>query len=233
MPLQHCATALIMRKRQLEGTCKMVFEGSARMRCVKSPGRSTGGRSTVRLGCNIDVSVDHSRVLAANRRANGAHNDVAHPGRPGLTGLTTPIANPSSHSPEATTSGSRAGDPFNRREQRARSLIHSRARVLMRNVAHETRNGGEAFAWAFAAPVVTVTERRESRHRWWRVSGQTQLEQPRATGQRQCVHAQRGQCSQDELSGRAPKPAQEPALADPHNGDGETGDLFRRICNLK
>ena len=42
------------------------------------------------------------------------------------------------------------------------------------------------------------------------VSGQTQLEQPRATGRRQCVHAQRGPCSQDELSGKAPKLAQEP-----------------------
>ena len=40
--------------------------------------------------------------------------------------------------------------------------------MLMRDVAHETRNGGEAFAVAFAAPVVTVTERRESGHRWWR-----------------------------------------------------------------
>ena len=40
--------------------------------------------------------------------------------------------------------------------------------MLMRNVAHETRNGGEAFAGAFAAPVVTVTERREGGHRWWR-----------------------------------------------------------------
>ena len=49
------------------------------------------------------------------------------------------------------------------------------------------------------------------------VSGQTQLEQPRATGRRQCVHAQRGPCSQDELSGKVPKPAQEPALADPHD----------------
>ena len=41
--------------------------------------------------------------------------------------------------------------------------------MLMRDVAHETRNGGEAFAGAFAAPVVTVTERREGGHRWSRV----------------------------------------------------------------
>ena len=40
--------------------------------------------------------------------------------------------------------------------------------MLMRDVAHETRNGGEAFAGAFAAPVMTVAERRESRHRRWR-----------------------------------------------------------------
>ena len=40
--------------------------------------------------------------------------------------------------------------------------------MLMRDVAHETRNGGEAFAGAFAAPVMTVAERRKSRHRWWR-----------------------------------------------------------------
>ena len=67
------------------------------------------------------------------------------------------------------------------------------------------------------------------------VSGQTQLEQPRATGRRQCVHAQRGPCSQDELSGKAPKPAQELALADPHDtwvhpsGQTETAKLgFQR-----
>ena len=61
-------------------------------------------------------------------RAEGAHDDVAHPRRPGLTGLTTSIADPSDHSSEATTSGSRAGDPFNRREQGASGLVHRRAR---------------------------------------------------------------------------------------------------------
>ena len=88
--------------------------------------------------------------------------------------------------------------------------------MLMRDVAHETRNGGEAFAGAFAAPVVTVTERRESTQ-VVAVSGQTQREQPRATERRRCVHAQRGQCSRSELSERAPKPAREPALAVPHD----------------
>ena len=56
--------------------------------------------------------------------------------------------------------------------------------MLMRNMAHETRNGGKAFAVAFAAPVVTVTERREGRAQVVAVSGQTQREQPRATGAR-------------------------------------------------
>ena len=49
------------------------------------------------------------------------------------------------------------------------------------------------------------------------VSGQTELEQPRATELRQCVHVQMGPCAQDELSGKAPKPAQEPAQAGPHD----------------
>ena len=41
----------------------------------------------------------------------------------------------------------------------------------------------------------------------------------------------KGPCSQDELSGKAPKPAQEPALADPHDtwvhpsGQTETAKL--------
>ena len=49
------------------------------------------------------------------------------------------------------------------------------------------------------------------------VAGQKGLEQPRVIGRRQGVHARRGPCSQDELSGKAPKPAQEPALAEPHD----------------
>ena len=73
-----------------------------------------------------------SRLAGALR---GAHNDVSHPRRPSLTGLTTAIADPSSTSSEATTSGSRASDPFNRREQGASGLVHRGARVLVRNVS--------------------------------------------------------------------------------------------------
>ena len=87
----------------------------------------------------------------------------------------------------------------------------------MRNVAHETRNGGEAFAWAFAAPVVTVTERREGRHRWWRSRvRQNGSSHARLDGGDACTR-KRGQCSRSELSERAAKPAREPALAVPHD----------------
>ena len=89
--------------------------------------------------------------------------------------------------------------------------------MLVRDVAHEARNGGEASAGALAAPVVTVAERREKRAREVAVSGQTGREQPRATERRRCVHAQRGQNSRSELSERAPKPAREPALVVPHD----------------
>ena len=89
--------------------------------------------------------------------------------------------------------------------------------MLVRDVAHEARNGGEASAGAHAAPVVTVAERRESGHGRWRSRGQTGREQPRATERRRCVHAQRGQNSRSELSERAPKPAREPALVVPHD----------------
>ena len=55
--------------------------------------------------------------------------------------------------------------------------------MLMRDVAHEARNGGEAFTGTFAAPVVTVAERAQV----VAVSGQTRREQPRATERRRCV----------------------------------------------
>ena len=49
------------------------------------------------------------------------------------------------------------------------------------------------------------------------VSGRTGQEQPRATGQRQCVHAQKGQNARREQPGKAPKPAQEPSSVGPHD----------------
>ena len=130
----------------------------------KVNGREVNGEA----GCGGSIGVDYSRVFSTDGSAEGAHDDVAHPRGPGLTSLTASIADPSAHSSEATASGSRAGDPFNRREQGASGLVHGRARVLVRDVAHETRNGGEASARTLAAPVVAVTERRESGHRWWR-----------------------------------------------------------------
>ena len=51
---------------------------------------------------------------------------------PGLTGLSASIADPSAHSSEGTTGGSRAGDSFDRREQGAGGLVHRGARVLVR-----------------------------------------------------------------------------------------------------
>ena len=124
------------------------------MRCVKPVGRSTRGRSTVRLGVAGGFGISHNHVLAAGRSTERAHDDVTHSGGPGLTSLPTSIADPSAHSSEATTGGSRAGDSFDRGEQGAGSLIHRGARVLMRNMAHETRDGGEPPARTLAAPVV-------------------------------------------------------------------------------
>ena len=157
-----------MRRRQLAGTCRMVLEGSARMRCVKLVGRSTSGRSTVRLGvagASASAMTTSSRLAGAPR---GAHDDVTHSRGPGLTGLSTSIADPSAHSSETTTGGSRASDSLNRREQGASGLVHRGARVLVRNVSHEARNGGETPARTLAAPVVTITKRRKSGHWRWR-----------------------------------------------------------------
>ena len=109
--------------------------------------------SEARRGGGFVISHDH--VLATGRSTERAHDDVTHSGGPGLTGSPTPIADPSAHSSEATTGGSRAGDSFDRREQRAGGLIHRVARVLVRDMAHETRDGGKASARTLAAPVVT------------------------------------------------------------------------------
>ena len=49
------------------------------------------------------------------------------------------------------------------------------------------------------------------------VSGQTEQEQPHATEQLQCEHAQKGQNARGEQPGTAPKPAQEPASVGPHD----------------
>ena len=89
--------------------------------------------------------------------------------------------------------------------------------MLMRDVAHETRNGGEAFAVCIYCTSSDRHGTERKREQVVAVSGQTQREQPRATERRRCVHAQRGQCSRSELSERAPKPAREPALAGPHD----------------
>ena len=64
----------------------MVLEGSART-ALREVGRKVNGREVNgEAGCGGSIGVDHSRVFAADRRAEGAHDDVAHPGRPGLTG---------------------------------------------------------------------------------------------------------------------------------------------------
>ena len=122
--------------------------------------------SEVRRGGGFGISHDH--VLATGRSTERAHDDVTHSGGPGLTGLPASIADPSAHSYEATTGGSRAGDSFDRREQEACGLVHRGARVLVRDVAHETRDGGEASARTLAAPVVAITEGRENGRRRWR-----------------------------------------------------------------
>ena len=89
--------------------------------------------------------------------------------------------------------------------------------MLVRDVTHETRDGGEASARALAAPVVAITERRETRAQEVAASGQTEQEQPRVIEQRQCVHAQRGRHAQGGQAEKALKPAQEPAEAGPHD----------------
>ena len=113
-------------------------------------------------------SVSHDHVLATGGSTKRAHDDVAHSGGPGLTGLPAPIADPGAHSSEATAGGSRASDSFDRREQGACGLVHCGARVLVRDMTHETRDGGEASARTLAAPVVTITEGRENGRRGWR-----------------------------------------------------------------
>ena len=113
-------------------------------------------------------NVGHDHVLATGGSTKRAHDDVTHFGGPGLTGLPAPIADPGAHSSETTAGGSRASNPFDRREQGASGLIHRGARVLVRDVTHETRDGGEASARALAAPVVAITERRKHGRRRWR-----------------------------------------------------------------
>ena len=49
------------------------------------------------------------------------------------------------------------------------------------------------------------------------VSGQTEQEQPRATEQLQCGHAQKGQKARGEQPEKAPRPAREAALVGPHD----------------
>ena len=87
--------------------------------------------------------------------------------------------------------------------------------MLVRNMAHETRDGGEPPARTLAAPVVAITERRKNGHEEVAVSGQTEQEQPRATEQLQCGHAQKGQNARGEQPEKAPRPARGAALVGP------------------
>ena len=89
--------------------------------------------------------------------------------------------------------------------------------MLVRDVTHETRDGGEASARTLTAPVMAVTEGRGRQAQEVAVSGRTGQEQPHATGRRQCVHAQRGRNARGERPGKAPKPAQEPGPVGPHD----------------
>ena len=78
---------------------------------------------------------------------------------PCLTGLTATIADPSTNASEAPASRSSTRDAFDRGEQSAGRLVHNGACVLVSDVAHESRDGGETSAWALAAPVVAIAER--------------------------------------------------------------------------
>ena len=167
--------------------------------------------------CGRSFGVGHDHVLATGRSTKGAHDDVAHPRGPGLTGLSTSIADPSAHSSEATTGGSRASDPFDRREQGASGLVHRGARVLVRDVAHEARDGGEASARTLAAPVVAVTEGTKGRHRRWRSRvGQDRSSHARLDSGNACTR-KRVRVREVYSRGRPPKPAQEPASVGPHD----------------
>ena len=74
------------------------------------------------------------------------------------------------------------------REQGASGLVHRRARMLVRDVAHEARDGGEASARALAAPVVTIAERRKSGHGRWRSRvGQDRSSHARLNGGDACT----------------------------------------------
>ena len=85
-----------------------------------------------------------------------AHDTVAKSWGASRRGLGTPGARASS------TRGVRAGDPFNRDKEGARGFIHLGACVLLGEVKHEARDGGEAAPKALATPVVSVSVRRES-----------------------------------------------------------------------
>ena len=82
--------------------------------------------------------------------------------------------------------------------------------MLVRDVAHEARNGGEATARTLAAPVVAVTEGRESGHRRWRSRvGQDRSSHARLDSGNACTR-KRGLNARSEQPGKALKPAQEP-----------------------
>ena len=89
--------------------------------------------------------------------------------------------------------------------------------MLVRDVAHEARDGGETPARTLAAPIVTITKRRKNRHRRRRSRvGQDRSGHARLNSCNACTR-KGGQSSRSELSERAPKPAREPALVVPHD----------------
>ena len=146
-----------------------------------------------------------------------SHDHVLATGGGGLTGLSTSIADPSTHSSETTTGGSRASDSLDRREQGASGLVHRGARVLVRNVSHEARNGGETPARTLAAPVVTITKRRKNRHRRWRSRvGQNRSGHARLNSCNACTR-KRVRVREVYSRGRPRNRAQEPASVRPHD----------------
>ena len=82
---------------------------------------------------------------------------------PGQTGLPAPITDPGAHSSEATAGPGAVQVTRSiaaNKEQVASS--HRGTRVLMRDMTHETRDGGEASARTLAAPVVAIAKGREN-----------------------------------------------------------------------
>ena len=75
--------------------------------------------------------------------------------------------------------------------------------MLVRNVSHEARNGGETPCEDTCCTSSDHHEKEKKRAQEVAVWGRTEQERPRATEQLLCVHAQQGQNARGEQPGKA------------------------------